>query len=468
MGEEKGTARLPVSVKVMFAMGEFGTYVLMLLNAMFLLYFYTDIIRIPPEAAAVIMMVARVWDSINDPLMGILVDKTKSKLGKCRFYLKYFSVPAGIMLALSYFCPDFNEPGKIIWLGIVYILQGMLHTAVGIPMSTLMARMTEDKYERVSLGQYKAMAVILSNFMIPAISLPLVKMLGGENEQRGFFYLAILYGVIYALTHLIAYWGTKGYEKTYEEEEAEAAGTAAEKKEKVTVLQILKALFMNKVCFMIAAGYILYQIYSAMMGGTLVFYLKYNLQNEGLMAAFSFLSTMTGIIPIFAMKILVKRFGNAGTTALACATVVVGEVCRFLLKDGVIWVLYFGWMMEGIGIALFASLLQQCMFDAMIYGEWKTGVSNQAVLMSILSFSQKFGQTIGGVVAAAMLAVVAYDPALEVQSESALRLFFAENVTVPMVLFFLLVLLFLYIGRIEKRIPQMKAEIEARRHGTEG
>lgn len=455
----KNNIKLPIRVKTCFALGEFGTYVLLIFNAMFLLYFYTDIIQIPAAAATVIFMIARIWDAINDPLMGVIVDKTRSKLGKCRFYLKYLSVPAGICIILSYYVPDIVESGKIIWVGVTYILQGMANTAVQIPMTTLMPRLTDNKYERVSLGQYRSVATLLANLMIPAISLPLVELLGGSNLQTGYFLLASIYGIVYTVTHLATYFATKGFEKTYDEE----ISNGLVENEKNSIKDIVKALISNKMCLLLAASYVIYQVYAACMGSTLVYYLQYNLKNTGLMTMYSILSTVTGIIPILLMQLMVKKLGNAKSTALACATVAVGELVRFIVKDGYIAAIYFGWAMEGVGIGLFASLLYQCMFDAMVYGEWKTGVKNEAVLMSTLTFSQKAGQALGGVVAAGMLTVVNYVPNLAEQTDQVLNLFFIENVTLPMIMFFLLIFAFLYVSKFEKMIPQMKKEIEERK-----
>jgi len=454
--------KLPISVKTCYMIGDFGKNSFIMLNTMFLLYFYTDVIQIPAGAAAIIMLIARVWDAINDPMMGVIVDKTKSKEGKCRFYLKYFSVPAGVCLALSYFVPELNPSGKIIWVAVTYILQGTLSTVIMIPMNTLMPRLTDDKYERVSLGQYKGVASILANLIIPAVTLPLVTKLGGVSLQKGFCVVAIIYGAIYAICHLIVYFGTKGYEKTHEEEILELKETKS-KENSATVGAMIKALVQNKVCLLVGLAYIIYLLYGSIMGSTLVYYLQYNIKNVGLMSIYSVVGTATAVIPVIIMKVLVKKFGNAKSAALGCLVVVFGEILRFITKDQYLPILYFGWALEGIGMGLFGSLIYQCMFDSMVYGEWKTGVANEGVIMSILSFSQKAGQALGGVVAGALLTLVPYIPNAAEQAQSVLNLFFAENVTLPMVLFFILCALFMYINKFEKMIPQMKKEIEERK-----
>ena len=447
--------RLPLRVKVCYGIGHLGNMLLLLLNAVFLLYFYTDVIGISARAAAIIILIARLWDAFNDPIMGALVDKKEHKGGKCRYFLKLFAVPAGICVALSYFVPDLRGSVKIIWVAVTYILQGMAQTAVSVPLFTMMARLSSNQVERAKLGQFQSIASILANLLVPAVTLPMATAIGGENLQLGFSAVAVIYGIAFAACFLICWAGTAGYEKEPEVQEENAP--------KVTLREIGRALCHNKVALLVALCYLMYCVYSTLMGSSLLYYLTYNLKNTDLMSVYSVLSTVTGFAPILLMVVLVKKLGNANTTVLACAVVVVGQLARFLSHDTVVACLYFGWCMEGVGVALFASMVRQCMMDAMVYGEWKTGVSNQAVLMSILTFGQKLGQAVGGIGAAALLDFFGYVPDAETQTETVLYVFFIENVTLPMIIFAISIALMLVIGRYEKRLPAMQKDLAARK-----
>lgn len=452
---ESRNVKLPLKVKLCYAAGHFSNMLLMLVNAVFLLYFYTDIIGITPKAAAVIIMLARVWDAVNDPMMGILVDKKRSKEGKCRFFLRWFAVPAGVCFALSYFVPGLQGSAKLIWVAVTYILQGMASTAVSVPLFTMMARLTSDPVERAKLGQYQSFSTIIANLIVPAVTLPFVTLVGQENDKLGFSIVAVVYGVVYAAGFLLTWAGTRGYEQMDEP-------VQSEEKEHVGIGAILSALIHNKVCLLVALCYLMYCVYSTLMGSSLVYYLTYNLKNVGLMSAYSVLSTVTGFAPIVFMVVMVKKIGNARTTIVACLVVVTGQLVRLISHDEVLACLYFGWCMEGVGVALFGSMVRQCMIDSMVYGEWKTGISNQAVLMSILSFAQKLGQAVGGVGAAALLGVFGYVANAETQSATVMNVFFVENVTLPMITFAISIVLLCIVYKYEKKIPQMKLEIANR------
>lgn len=449
--------KLPFKVKLTFAIGDMGKNCLILLNTYFLLYFYTDVVQISPGIAATIMLIARIWDAINDPMMGVLVDKTVSKEGKCRFYLKYFSVPAGVCLALTYFVPELSVGGKIVWVAITYIFQGMLTTITSVPLNALLARLTDNRLEKVSLGQYKAVGSMVANLVIPAVTLPLVTFFGGMNMTRGFGIVGAIYGVMYAACHLITWYGTKGYEKV---EVSEVMGGSHP--QTTSVRDLLGAVAKNKICIIVSFSYILYLLYASLMGSTLVYYLQYNLQNTDLMAVYSIIGTASAIVPILMMKVLSAKLGNAKTCAYACVLVVIGYIIRYVTKDQYTALLYVCWAIEGVGLGIFGSLIFQCILDSIIYGKWKTGVDTEGVVMSVFTFAQKGGQALGGVIAAYLLQLVSYEANAATQNQTVLNLFFAENITIPAVIFACIFFVFLYIARFEKKIPIMQQEIAER------
>lgn len=114
----KKSNRLPGKVIAAYTFSSLATNSMWMLNNYFLLFFYTDVLLIPAKAATVIFTIARFWDAINDPMMGVICDRTRSKDGKSRFWLRRIAIPGGVFLALSYFCPSWATPAKIIWAGV--------------------------------------------------------------------------------------------------------------------------------------------------------------------------------------------------------------------------------------------------------------------------------------------------------------------------------------------------------------
>lgn len=452
--ETNQTGKLPLKVKLTFSIGYLGKNLLVLLNTYFLLYFYTDVVGISASAAGVIMFIARIWDAINDPMMGVIVDKTKSKLGKCRFYLKYFSVPTAVIITISYFCPELDTVGKIIWVAITYILQGMATTIVSVPHNALMARLTDNGTERVKIGQLNSVASLIVNVAVPALTLPMVSFFGGSNVMLGFVIAAGIYSAIYAITILISYWGSKGYDNDIEK----PVLNKREEVQKISGWQMFKEGLKNKYALIVSVAYIFYMLNSAIMGSTLVYYFQYNIGNTGLMSSYSTFVSIGAIIALLIMGFMYKKFGNAKTCIFACAITAFGCVLRWVTNDSVIIVFYIAMISMGTGSSLLGAHVFQCIMDACTYNKLKTGKENQAIIMSIYTFAQKFGQAMGGVVAAWLLAMVPYIPNAETQAQSVLNLFFAENIIVPLVICLGVIFVFIYIARLEKQLQKMKSE----------
>lgn len=455
--------RLPLKVKLCYGAGSFAKTLLVYLTMVFMLYFYTDVIGINGGVAATIILLAKIWDIINDPMMGAIVDRTRAREGKCRMWLKYFSVPAGVIVALCFMMPELTMTGKIIWVAVTYTLQGMASTALLIPLNTLMGRLTSDKQQRAHLNQIAGFYGTAAGWIVPAATLPMVAVFGGGDMQRGFLYVGILYGVLYALCHLVVFWGTRGYEPL--EFLSEPDGQLS-RQQAPGLGVVLSALLKNKVWLFCIGMYFFDIIGSSIESSAQTYYFQYNLGNVNLLATYSTVATVTGVLVYAILSWFTKRFGNAGTASVGCILSMIGYGIRFVLQDGNVWVMIAGWTFSTLGVGLVGATIVLNIFDAKVYGEWKTGVNNEAILMSGFSVSYKVGMALGGPIAGYLLMLVPYVPQAAQQADSVCRLFFVENTLLPCIGFVIALFFSFAIRRYEKQLPQMRAEIEARKQGV--
>lgn len=455
--------KLPFKVKFMYAMGEFSKTTTIIMLMAFGMYFYTEVCGINSGVAATIILVAKIWDIINDPMMGALVDRTKSKEGKCRIWLKYLSVPGGIIFALAFFMPELTATGKIVWVAITYTLQGMVATGLMIPLNTLMGRLSSDPVERASMNQIKGIVNLIPNIFVPAATMPMVLFFGngGADMQRGFLIVGIIYAVVYVVSNLIAYIGTRGYEPL-EHLAEEADG------EKITVEQpsfgaVLKALVKNTPWLFCIGLYLVDMLASSIASTVMTWYFQYNIGSIPLMSLVSTVSLGASLVVYIFLGFFIKKFGNAGTSAIGCVLSIFGFALRFVLHDCNTAVLLAGNIISNLGTGLVGCTILLCIFDAKVYGEWKTGVDNEAILMSGFSVSYKTGQALGVPVAGYLLLTVPYVAQAAVQEQSVLNLWFLESTLLPAVGFAVALVFSLLLIKYEKKVPQMQAEIEARK-----
>lgn len=362
------------------------------------------------------------------------------------------SVRSGV--ALSYWAPHLKQSHLIIFVAITYLFQGMAQTATNVPFNTLLARITTDKDERVKLGQWRGYGNTIASVLVTATALPFVKLIGGGDQTKGFFIFAIICGVIYATSFLTVYAASKGFEEP------------SYKLDKNSVSAILKALITNKYALFVCVVNIMFMIYNALNGASMVYYLQYNLHNTNLMGVYSTMSSIISFIAIVGMGYMGKKFGNAMSCSISSIALVISFGLRFITHDASLPILFFCWGCEGIGVGLFAQMIYQCALDSMTYGEWKSGVDNGGTIMSIFTFAQKAGLAGGGILASSLLTAFHYQASASEQSQAIQNLFFAEIVTIPLVIFIILVFAFYRLSKLEKQLPEMQAEIDARKAET--
>ncbi|WP_425755236.1 MFS transporter [Ihubacter sp. rT4E-8] len=382
---------LPLKVKLTYSSSNIAKSIFGNVTAMYMVYFYTEVCGLNGVIIASIILASKIWDIINDPMMGAIVDSTVSKEGKCRFYLKYFSVPAGIILALNFFMPDASMTVKYVWVTLTYVLASMGSTSLLIPLNALIGRLTDHPVERAHLNQFSGIFSVLTGLFVQGYTMRLVSFAGDGDFAKGFLYVGIFYGALYAIFHLVAFFGTKGYEPCEERLPADGSKT-----EKQSLKAVMTALLKNKYWLLCIVINFACNLAMAVESGVAVFYYQYNHGDMGLLSMWASMAMLPAAAAYVVMGILVKKLGNSGTSIFGAACAVLGYGLRFLLQDGSLPVMVIGWVLAGFGTGLISSTIILNIFDAKVYGEWKTGVKNDAILMSGFSVSYKIGMALGG------------------------------------------------------------------------
>jgi GPH family glycoside/pentoside/hexuronide:cation symporter len=173
--------KITIKEKIGFGLGDTASNLFFQTFMLFLLYFYTDVFGISAAVAGTMFLVTRIWDSVNDPLMGILADRTNSKWGKFRPYLLWLAIPFGLIGILTFTTPDFSVAGKIVYAYITYTLMMMIYTAINIPYSALMGVISSSPIQRTSFSQYRFIFAFIGAFIVQGITLPMVKNFGGND-----------------------------------------------------------------------------------------------------------------------------------------------------------------------------------------------------------------------------------------------------------------------------------------------
>ena len=175
--------KLSFREKISYGFGDLASVLYWQTFMLYLTFFYTDVFLIPAGAAAIMFAVSRIWDGVNDPMMGMIADRTKTRWGKFRPYLLWLCVPFAFVGVLTFTVPNFGATGKLYWAYGTFILIMMLYTAINIPYTALLGVISADSNERTTVSSVKFLFAFSAGIIVSASLLPMTKQLGVDNES---------------------------------------------------------------------------------------------------------------------------------------------------------------------------------------------------------------------------------------------------------------------------------------------
>jgi GPH family glycoside/pentoside/hexuronide:cation symporter len=181
--------KLSVREKIGFGLGDTASNLFFQTSIYFLLYFYTDVFGISAVAIGTMFLVTRIWDAVNDPMMGAIADRTNTRWGKFRPYLFWFAVPFGILGVLMFTTPNLDSGGKLIWAYVTYTLMMMVYTAINVPYCALMGVISPNSMERTVVSSYRFVLAFVGMFIVQYSLVRMVEIFGGKKDTQWAFFL---------------------------------------------------------------------------------------------------------------------------------------------------------------------------------------------------------------------------------------------------------------------------------------
>jgi sugar (glycoside-pentoside-hexuronide) transporter len=172
--------------KIGYGLGDTGCNFVWQTVMLFLAYFYTDIYGLSPAHMGTMFLLVRFIDAVTDPLMGSIVDRTKTKHGRYRPYILWMAIPFGVACMCAFFTPDLGETGKIIYAYVSYIFLTLMYTAINVPYCAMANSMTNCSKERTSLQSYRFALSTAGGLVVAMVALPLVDIIGQGDQQKGY------------------------------------------------------------------------------------------------------------------------------------------------------------------------------------------------------------------------------------------------------------------------------------------
>lgn len=403
----------------------FGQNIICGLMSTYILIFYTDVFGISAMAAAIIMFAARVFDAFNDPIMGSIVDKTRTKWGKLRPYMLFTPLPIAILTILCFSSPDLSNSGKVAYAAVCYVMWGVVFTVIDVPYWGLSSAMTSDTNERNKLLSIARLVCSagggLLTLVVPQVTSYITNNIRTDFAAKygdtltdtlkaelnlavqgalkpTYFWIAVISVVVAAPMFLLAFTGTK--ERVVLTENPP------------TLKHNLSLLFQNKPLLLIVASCFLGSlqvVYTFMF----LYLAKYNMGNEAYATIMTLLVVPLGALASLIMPFLSKKLGkkhlyiwlHVFQAAVLAAMYFVGYSSKSKLI-----LLALGLLLLGLPAGLNNILTYALIGDTVDYLELKTGERGEGICFSMQTFISKMGMAFSSLVVGLTLGAVLYVP----------------------------------------------------------
>ena len=375
--------KLSKKTLIAYGCGDFASNLCWTFIGSYLSIFYTDVVGMVPAAASAIMLIAKIWDGVNDPMFGVIAERTNTKKGRFRPYI-FYGAPVLAVLSVLAFTTMGAGRSAIIYAAITYIACGMAYTVVNLSYGSLSTVMTTDPEDIAQLNSFRMMGTNLSAVLLNAITpILLAKFSGGDQYTAGAYFRC---AVIFAICALPLFYFL--YANCKETITPPASAT------KVPVSTSIRSVLTNGPLMLIFVIQLLAM--TAFFGrmGVVIYYLIYNVQRFDLISIFMSLPSLCTIIGILLTKNMIVKVGKKKMAAIGYIGSAVSLICIYLV----------GWTNIPVLIALhalygffcFSFPIPMAMIpDAINYQQDKTGVRSDGTSYATVSLSTKFGSAFG-------------------------------------------------------------------------
>lgn len=381
-GEALAKARLPLAWKWIYAVGSLGLTILISAIGFFLLIFYTDVALVPPALASTALLVAKIWDTVNDPLFGWLSDRTRSRFGRRRIYLIVGALPLALATYLLWSVPAGLSAGwAFAWIALTYIIFDTFFTIVQVPMNALAAEITPDYDERTSLLAYAGVGAV-AGYLLGSI---LMRVIVGrfDDPSQGYAVAGAIFGGLVGLSVALVAWKIR--------EPAEMQG----KQSTLPILSAIRATFHNRPFVRLLAAFSLARISFTLLSAVLAYYVTYHLGAEGkLTLIILVLMLVIGLfIPVWRM--LARRWSKGFAYGLGLTVAALSLFFTYFLPQGSVKGMFLIVAVAGFGLSAHWVLPWAMLPDVVEYDEDRTGQRREGMYYGVYGLLDKIARTIG-------------------------------------------------------------------------
>lgn len=457
-------ASLGWNERIGFGAGRFGFQLINAVIGSFMTIYFTNVAFLDAGIIATIIASSKVFDGISDLIVGNIVDRTKSKMGKGRAWLFRMCIPFAIATILLFFVPqNWPEMLKYVYVFLMYnLVNAVFMTFMFVPYFSMISLITRNGYERGLLGNISEIFSTLGSIAVNSFFVVMLTKFSSDMEniytQQAFTVTMIIICIIMVAIVMLCVVFTKERVTDTGTEDAQAA---EQKAEKVDTVAALKALFTNKYwLIMILAMFTVFFVVIMYSVGA-VFYAQYVLEDMGMFSWMANSISIAQFAIMFVTPIFMKKFGKRAIYTVGMGMLSVGFLGFGLLGTTIPMMIVFN-VLKGAGLGMAGGMSLGMLADSITYGKMKTGVDAVGMGNAASSAAQKLGMGLGTAVLGWILSGAGFDATLDAQGiaqpESVITAIQFMYNWIPLILCAVVFVIMLLFFDLEKKMAEFNAE----------
>jgi len=394
--------RLRAKEKMAYGLGAIGKDMVYMLSASYILYYFQDVLGVSAVAMGVILLVARIFDAFNDPIMGIVVAKTHTRWGKFRPWLMIGTLTNAVILFLMFSAPpSLNGGGLIAYAAVTYIFWGITYTMMDIPYWSMIPAFTRGGREREGLTTLARSCAGVGSALVTIFTMMIVHMLGGEGsegERNGFRWFALIVAIIFIVFICITCLCIK--EKSTVNMESPTVG------------QMFKALIKNDQAMVIVIAIVLINAAIYITSNLVIYFFKYDFGGETWYNSYTLFNMFGGAVQIFSMMLfyplLRRRLSNTKIFYITLTSAIIGYAALFaiaFINMSNVYILFIPGFFIFAANGVLQVLTTVFLANTVDYGELKNGRRDESVIFSMQTFVVKLASGVAAFAASICLSI---------------------------------------------------------------
>ena len=369
--------------KAAFGIGAVGKDMVYALSSSYVMYYYQDVLGLSASFVGLVLMAARLFDALNDPFMGVVVAKTRTRWGRFRPWILSGTILNALVLYALFAAPVMSGAAMMVYFSIVYVLWGVTYTMMDIPFWSMIPAVTETPKDRENLSMVGRTCAGVGSAIISMLAMLLVGFFGGSSERAGFRWVALIVSAVFVVTEIVCCLSVRE--------------TSRSEMKTASVKEMFSALFRNDQAMVVVGSIVLINSALYLTSNFIIYFFKYDYGGEGWKATYTLFSTVGGAAQILGMMVLYpilrKKLSSTQVFRLSLVLALGGYAVLLLLC-----LIGFSHSLVLLcipGVVVFACngmlsvLTTLFLSNSVDYGELKTGRREESVIFSMQTFVVK-------------------------------------------------------------------------------